>query len=69
MEGYFFQSVLRDCVSRNEKRAGKEKVRSIAIAAISNKLEMPGYDEGFDALCFVRFSEGGFVVDDWRDEV
>ena len=37
-----------------------------AIAATSNKLEMPSYAEGFDQLYFVHMENGQMIVDDWK---
>lgn len=67
VDGYFFQSVIKDCAERNERREGKARVPAQAIAAISGKLEMPGLDEGFDRLFFVKIEGDGFVVEQWRD--
>ena len=69
VEGYFFQSVISDCVARNENRTGKAKIPNTAIASISNKLEFPCINEGFDALYFVKLNNGNFIIDDWRDEL
>lgn len=63
---YFMQSRVKDCVERNENRVGKAKVNTKAIAATSNKLEMPEYAEGFDEIYYVRISDKGFVIDEWR---
>ena len=69
VEGYFFQSVLADCIARNEKRTGKSRIPDIAIASISNKLELPCMEEGFDALYFVKLRDGEFIIERWRDEL
>ena len=69
VEGYFFQSVVKDCVERNAQRTGKAKIPSVAVAAISNQLELPHMDDGFDKLYFVRMSDGGFIVEPWRDDI
>ena len=66
--GYFMQSKLHDCIERNEHRIGKEKIKSNAIAATSNKLEMPVYEEGFDSLYFVSFADDKTEVQEWRTE-
>lgn len=66
--GYFFQSRVSDCVERNEKREGKAKVPRNAIAATSNKLEMPSYAEGFDKLYFVHMERGKMAVEDWKEQ-
>ena len=65
--GYFMQSRLQECIERNDSRQGKEKIPSIAIACTSNKLEMPGYEEGFDELYFVKITDAGFFVSKWRE--
>ncbi len=65
--GYFFQSRISDCVEHNEKREGKAKVPRTAIAATSNKLEMPCYAEGFDKLYFVHMENGKILVEDWKE--
>ena len=69
--GIFMQSRLKDCIERNNKREGKARIPSKAIAATSNRLEMPTYTEGFDELFFVQMEDGRFVISEWRqnDEV
>ncbi len=71
VDGYFFQSVVKDCVERNSAREGKEKVPPKAVAAISNKLELPLFEEGFDNLYFVTITDGSFITENWRcgDEI
>lgn len=66
--GYFFRSCISDCVRRNEKREGKAKVPKTAIAATSNKLEMPDYAEGFDKLYFVYMENETMIIEDWKEE-
>lgn len=66
--GYFMQSRLKECIERNEQREGKAYVPRTAIACTSNKLEIPGYAEGFDKLYFVSISENGYIIDEWRTE-
>lgn len=64
--GYFMQSRLQECIARNELREGKEKIPAKAIAATSNRLEMPSYEEGFDELYFVSITDAGMAVEKWR---
>ena len=64
--GYFFRSVIRESVERNAQRTGKACVPECAIAATSNKLELPEYEEGFAELYYVSLQDGEFVVDAWR---
>ena len=63
--GIFFQSMVRDCVRRNEARGGK--VPSKAIANTSNKLQVPSMAEGFDELYFVRIDNNDFEISAWRE--
>lgn len=66
--GYFFESRVQDCIKRNALRTGKAKVPNQAIAATSNKLEMPSYKEGFDELYFIGHDENGNMIKSaWRE--
>ena len=66
--GYFMESKLKDCIERNNKRDGSAKILPTAIAATSNKLQMPSYDEGFDELYFVNNDGKNMTISKWRDE-
>ena len=68
VEGYFFQSVLKDCIRRNSDRKGKAKIPDIAVASISNKLELPEKSEGFDELYFISIENKSFKKELWKDE-
>ena len=63
--GIFFQSIVRDCVRRNEER--RNKVPSTAIASTSNKLQMPSRTEGFDELYFARIVNNEFEITTWKE--
>lgn len=65
--GYYFQSVLKDCVRRNKERG--TEIPSKGIAHTSNIMELPEYGEGFDELWYVSMDEknGTFIVSDWSD--
>lgn len=69
ISGYYFESKVEDCLRRNAQRAGIERVPDVAIFSAAKKLELPTLDERFDQLFYVRLSESGFVVDEWKDEV
>lgn len=64
--GFYFQSSIENCIRRNQGRAVVEKIPDHAIAATVRKLELPSFNEGFDALRFVRIADGNFVVEDWK---
>ncbi|MCU0980825.1 MAG: hypothetical protein MUF25_16875 [Pirellulaceae bacterium] len=67
--GYYFQSKIGDCLARNALRLSAERVHEVAILSIAKKMELPMPDEGFDQLFYVRLSDSGFAVEEWRDEV
>ena len=64
--GYFMESKIKDCIARNALREGRACVPDKAIAATSNKLEIPSFDEGFDELYFVKNNGTAMVVEPWR---
>ncbi len=59
--GYFFDSTLQECLQRNRRRRGRERVPDVALYATAKKLLAPSYLEGFDELYRVRLA-GGFEV-------
>lgn len=63
--GLFFQSIVKDCVNRNNERGGK--VPSNAIAHTSNILQLPSIQEGFDELYFVKIVINGFDIISWEE--
>lgn len=65
--GYFMESKLQACIARNNLRSGKAKIPAKAIAATSNKLELPSYSEGFDELYFVANVEKKITISEWRE--
>jgi len=68
--GYYFQSKVDDCLSRNAERPETERVPDLAILGTYKRLEVPTLAEGFDRLFYVSVSEeGGFTVEEWCDEV
>lgn len=66
--GIFFESKISVCIKRNEQREGKARIDPKAIAATSNKLELPCYEEGFDELFFVRYDDGKIQKERWESE-
>lgn len=66
--GYYFQSKVADCVSRNSAREGTKRIPAGAIYGTAKKLQIPALSEGFDVLYYVRVDgAGGFVVEEWDD--
>ena len=64
--GYFMQSRIKDCIARNALREGDARIPEKAIAATSNRLEIPSLDEGFDELYFVKNEGFDMIVEPWR---
>lgn len=66
--GYFMQSKLQDCINRNDQREGKERIPAKAIAATSNRLELPERSEGFDELYFVSNDGNTMTIQSWEED-
>ena len=64
--GYFMESKLQTCIERNDQRSGSAKIPATAIAATSNKLQLPGFEEGFDELYFVKNDGQIMTIEQWR---
>ena len=61
------KSVLKDCIARNELRIGDARLPAKAVAAMSNRMDLPSRGEGFDELYFVEIKDGKNVISEWRD--
>ncbi len=66
VSGFYFQSVVRDCVRRNQSREERSKIPGRAIAATIGKLEIPSFKEGFASLKFVSLLPDGFAEEGWE---
>ena len=64
--GYFLESKIKACIARNALREGKARVPDKAIAATSNRLKLPSYEEGFDELYFVKNDGVTMTVKEWQ---
>ena len=68
--GYYFQSRVEDCKRRNDQRPLVQQVPLRGILGTAGRMEFPTRAEGFDELFYVRIDEaGGFVIEEWKDEV
>lgn len=66
--GYYFRSVLDECLRRNVMRAEHQRIPERGVLGTAGRLELPALDEGFDALWYVRIDpDQGFVVEPWRE--
>jgi predicted kinase len=70
VRGYYFHAKPADALARNALRSGKARIPDKGVLGTYKRLELPGYDEGFDQLFYVSINEDSeFVVEEWRDEV
>jgi predicted kinase len=60
--GYYFESAVRECLARNARREGKERVPDVAIYATAKNLVPPAREEGFDELLYVQLNDSAFEV-------
>jgi predicted kinase len=68
--GYYFQSLVEDCLTRNNARSLSKPIPDVALYATKKKLEIPGFHEGFDELYYVKIGENKtFIVEEWQDEI
>lgn len=66
--GYYFESKIKDAITRNNQRSGKACIPEKGIKGTYNQLVLPSFTEGFDQLFFVRFNkEGDFEVNPWKE--
>ena len=65
--GLFFQSIVADCLARNEQREGKAKIPPQGVLGLSGQLELPSLDEGFDKLFFVCIVDNHFSIELWKE--
>jgi predicted kinase len=67
--GYYFESNLADCLERNERRPGKERIDRVGVIAKLKNLELPMLCEGFDELYTVRLEDNKFIINHYDNEV
>lgn len=68
--GYYFRSSIEECMRRNGRRSTEKIVPDRGLLGTYARLAVPTYEEGFDALYYVRMSVGaGFSIAEWSHEV
>lgn len=67
IKGYYFSSKLNDSIKRNIMRS--KPVPEIGIRGTYNKLVLPGLEEGFDELYYVKIENNTFEVSPWNNEI
>ncbi|MEO8609477.1 MAG: AAA family ATPase [Chloroflexota bacterium] len=67
--GYYFQSIVKEAMQRNNMRTGKEKVPVPGLLSAHKRLQIPTLEEGFDGLYYVKIVDGQFIVEEWTREV
>ena len=66
--GYYFQSVIKDCLGRNAQRSGAARIPDAGVIARAKDLEMPSLEEGFDELFYVSITDAGFAMKAWSPD-
>ncbi|MCT7984482.1 ATP-binding protein [Laspinema sp. A4] len=68
--GYYFESQITDCLTRNQQREGKARVPDYALYMTRNKLVPPTYSEGFHQLFHVKIGDHPrtFEIYPWTQE-
>ena len=68
--GFYFKSSISECIERNSKRMGNEKIPELGIRGTHKKLELPSMSEGFDKLWYTTVITGtDFRMDEWQSEL
>ncbi|TGE28613.1 ATP-binding protein [Hymenobacter metallicola] len=68
--GYYFHSTAAEAFARNVQRPAERQVPEVGIRATRNRLEIPRFAEGFDALYSVRpTANHTFDISPWQDEI
>jgi predicted kinase len=65
--GYYFQSQVKECLERNSRRTGKQRIPDVGALSAYSRLEIPSFDEGYDELKYVKIKDGKFRVTDWHE--
>jgi hypothetical protein len=70
VSGYYFSAKVADAIARNAARSISAQVPTAGLLGPYKRLQIPAMSEGFDALYYVRCEpDGGFVVEQWRDDI
>lgn len=68
--GYYFRSDIASALARNNERVGAARIPEVGVLGTYKLLELPAFEEGFDALHYVRIDDDGkFQVAEWSNEV
>jgi predicted kinase len=66
--GYYFDVQIKEALTRNKERTGKDHIPEKGIVGTKKRLRVPDLEEGFDLLYRVRIDEEGrFVVEEWLE--
>lgn len=69
VNGYYFESQVKQCRERNSQRDGRARVPDAAIFSTLKKLVRPSYSEGFDHLYAVRITgDDTFEISPWKED-
>ncbi len=65
VNGYFFRADPTECLERNRRRPGKQKIAAAGVLGTFKRLEIPTFSEGFDRIYQVSIRAEGFDVEEW----
>lgn len=60
--GVWFDATLDECLERNARRTGKDRVPDIGLRAVAARLQRPTFAEGFDELLVAQLAPNGVAV-------
>lgn len=66
--GCYFESKIKDALARNAKRTDSQRIPDVGVLGTYAQLELPDMFEGFDALHYIKMTDNGFSVSDWKME-
>lgn len=67
--GYYFSSVLEECLARNALRIPEERIPDVGVKGTYKKLMLPEYTEGYSQLYYVTLRGNDFIVEKWKNEI
>ena len=66
--GYYFDVQIKEALTRNKERKGKDHIPEKGIFGTKKRLRVPDLEEGFDLLYRVRIDEEGrFIAEEWLE--
>ncbi|MFN8376124.1 MAG: ATP-binding protein [Anaerolineae bacterium] len=64
---FLIQLTGRPAAQRSRQGEGTDS--DAGVIGMYNRLQQPSYSEGFNELYYVKLTDSGFIVREWRDEI